>query len=331
MAEARRGGRGGVAGSGPLSKGTVPLRLVQEQDLTMAKEDILPARPSLIGERNGNAVKLCANCFDLTVDKPVEVSKYNFTILGGREQKEEIKNASARQIFKSALTSLQISSHEYATDYTRQIATLSPFKVPEDEGRLNVAVDGCVVKFDDPVQVRLDTSVSVTPSQDVIDCLNLITGQWCREQTTTMATIGRHRLFPKSENLFSGNDKLGDLFETSVPEMLSVARGFFTGVRPAVDKLLFNVNVTFGVFRPHGEIQDLYNRLKESQQLAEHPGRKVEVLSKLHQAISRARVYYSAPGAAKVTADGSAPKTVPIAGFARKTDSSKDKEPSSEL
>lgn len=313
-----------MRGSGQHSKGTIQSRPMQGQDFTMTKEEVFPIRPSLVAERNKNAVKLYANYFQLIAKKPVEVSKYTFTILGGKEQKEEIKGASARQIFKSALTALRISAHEYATDYKQQIVTLNPLTLPEDERRLTV--DGCVVKFSNPVQVRLDTSVSGTPSQDVIDCFNLILGQYRREQRTSMATIGRHRFFPRSGKKFSGQNALGELFETPIPEMLSVLRGFFQGVRPAVDQLLLNVNVTFGVFRPHGEIRDLYRLLDGRYRLAENEGTKIEVLSKLHQAISRARVYYMIPGVAKANADGSASRTVPIAGFARKADKSKDRE-----
>lgn len=324
MADAKRGGRGGLGSSGQLSKDTVPSRLVHGQDFTLTKEEVFPIRTSLVAERGKKAVKLYANYFQLIADKTVEVSKYNFTILGGRELREEIKGASARQIFKSALIALRISPHEYATDYKQQIVTLNPLTLPEDERQLTV--DGCVVKFGNPVQVRLDTSVSGTPSQDVIDCLNLIIGQYRRGETTTMATIGRHRFFPRSEKKFSAENNLGDLFETTIPEMLSVSRGFFQGVRPAVDQLLLNVNVTFGVFRPHGEIRDLYRFLNNRYHLADNPGRRIEVLSQLHQVISRARVSYTIPGVAKAKANGSPPTIVPIAGFARRTDKSRDKQ-----
>lgn len=318
MADTKRGGMGG---SGQLSMGTVPLRPAQGQDPTMATEEVLPVRPSLVAERNKNAVQLHANYFPLSADKKIEVSKYTFRILGGRQQKEEIRGESARQIFKLALPALQISQNEYATDYKQQLVTLSPITLPE--GEREVTVEGCVVQFDNPVQVHLDTSVSGPPSQDVIDCLNLIISQSGRKRTTSMATIGRRRFFPRSGEAFR-KGHLGDVFEIPIPEMLSVSRGFFLGVRPAENQLFLNVNTTFGVFRPHGQIKDLYGLLKERHGLVRYPERKIGVLSKLHQAISRARVYYTPPTAAKVKADDNPPKTVPIAGFARNTDKGLD-------
>lgn len=305
-------------------KGTVPIRPAREQDFTMAKEEeVLPARPSFVAERK-NAVKLYANYFTLSADQNVDVYKYNFTILGGRKQEDEIKGASARQIFKSTLPLLHIPRQKYATDYRRQIVTLETITFPEDEKKFTV--DGCIVRFDNPVHVRLDTSVSGTPSQDMIDCFNLILGQERRKSSWTMTTIGRHRFFPLSEKKFSDENNLGNVFETPISEMLSVSRGFYQSVRPAMGQLRLNVNTTFGVFRPHGEIKDLYDVLKGRHSLAQHPARKIHVLSKLHEVISRARVHYRDPGAATAKEDDSGPKTMPIAGFARKTDSSRDKD-----
>lgn len=289
----------------------------------MAKEEVLPTRPSFVAERK-NAVKLYANYFSLSVANDVNVYKYNFTILGGRNQQDEIKGASATQIFRSTLPLLQISRTKYATDYRRQIFTLDLITFPDDERKFSM--DNCIVKFDNPVKFRLDTSVSGTPSQDMIDCFNLILGQQCRRNPLSMATIGRHRYFPRSAKMFSDKDDLGDVFETAIPEMISVSRGFFQGVRPAVDHLLLNVNVTFGVFRPHGVIKDLYGLLKGEHELFGHPGRRIQVLAQLHQVISRARVEYKIPGIDKVTGEERTPEIVPIAGFARKTDSGKDKD-----
>lgn len=287
----------------------------------VAKEVVLPTRPSLVSVRD-NAVLVFANYFQLITDGPVEVLSYTFQILGGKKQEDDIKGASARQIFKTALENLRIPAHEYATDYKQQIVTLRPLNEKQ------LTVDGCIVKFFDPVPVCLDISVSDTPSQNVIDCLNLIIGQRRREQTEEMAAIGRHRFFPSSTANFTGENDRGDVFETPIPEMLSVSRGFFLGVRPGVEYLLLNVNATFGVFRPHGEIRELYDRLRTRHQLDNvTPGKKFELLSRLHQAISRARVYYQPPWIVKAQqAARTTPKTVPIAGFARKTDSSPDKD-----
>ncbi|KAL1875831.1 hypothetical protein Daus18300_003022 [Diaporthe australafricana] len=312
MADPRRGGRGGRGrgGSGQILKG-IAIRPAAEQNLAAIKEEGLPTRPCVAV--NSRPVALYANCFDLKVNNDnLTVFKYTFKVLGDKNQ--EIKGATAKSIFQHALeTKLNPQPQEYATDFKQHIFTLSPLKLLGN-GNERLDLEGCAVEFESTVPFQLDASVMTSPSPDAIDCLDLITGQWAREQTN-IAAIGRHKFFPDSKNVSvkppPGSNKsliLGNHFDTGIPESLSVLRGFFQSVRPADARLLLNVNATFGVFRPAGMIEDLYNDLAKKQ------GERIEVLTKLHGAISKARVVYKFPK------DPKSSKTTRIAGIARLSD-----------
>jgi hypothetical protein len=265
-------------------------------------------------------VDLRANYFDLTfTGKPLTVYKYTFKILGRKEQ--EIRGATAKDVFRSVLPSLEAQPHMYATDFQHQIVTLGPLKIPDnEEKRLHVeGFDGCTIEFEHTVQLQLGTSVLASPSSDVIDCLNLIMGQWAREQND-IATIGRHRFFRRPNN-----PKLKRHVETGIPELLSVTRGFFQSVRPAENKLLLNANATLAVFRPAGNIGKMCRLLKER---AQNPN---DALARLHGVISKARVSYELK--LPKTAEKPSPRrVVRIAGFARKTDKdSRNEDPARSL
>lgn len=256
------------------------------------KGDGLPVRPQLASKPN--PITLLANYFNLTLGKDdLTVYKYTFKVKGSKNQ--ELRGATAKNIFESALTGLKVRPDRYATDFQHQIVSLDILTAPD-----NKESNGFSIDFEPVLPLQLSKSVLSSPSSDVIDCLNLITGQWARTQTE-IAAIGRHRFFfPNiSENCF----------KTDTAESLSVVRGFFQGVRPAEAKLFLNVNSTIGVFRPVGNIGALYNNLAN----------KHRDLAQLHGVISKARVIYSNPG------DKKPPRTVNIAGFARKDDSVSDK------
>lgn len=125
-------------------------------------------------------------------------------------------------------------------------------------------------------------SALASPSLDVIDCLNLIIGQWAREQNQ-IATIGRHRFFRESDDPESH-------FETDPPESVSVVRGFFQSVRPAEDELLLNTNATIAVFRPAGKVKDIYNALTRTR--GGSAAELTAALINLHEVMAKARVSY---------------------------------------
>lgn len=80
-----------------------------------AKGTGLPPRPDST-EKPGNRVELLANYFDLTfTGAPLTVYKYNFKVLSINNK--EIRGATAKDIFKSALGSLGAQPNEYATDF----------------------------------------------------------------------------------------------------------------------------------------------------------------------------------------------------------------------
>lgn len=280
------------------------------------KGEGLPVRPQLASTPN---IKLLANYFNLTLgEDDLTVYTYTFKVLGSSDQ--VLRGATAKRIFESALTRLNLRPDRYATDFQQQIVTLDPIDIKaienkdhKDKGR--VELSGSAIRFESDSDLQLGKSVLSSPTSDVIDCLNLITGQWARNQTR-IAAIGRHRFFPESNDLFRKSAPkqkyqvhLGKRFETGIVESLSVVQGFFQSVRPAETKLFLNVNSTYGVFRPAGNIGGICDGLRPGQGQV-HP----TVLAKLHEAISKAIVSYELP---KTSNNPSPAKMVRIAGFAR--------------
>lgn len=305
----------GGAKAGSSSQGIPSRPAATGQNITAAEGECLPKRPEPASNRN--PTRLLANYFNLTLGKdPLTVYMYTFNVLGSRDQ--QLRGATARDIFKSALTSLGAQPHRYATDFQQQIVSLDILAVPP-ERRLHL--EGCAIVFENNEILRLDASVLSSPPPNVIDCLNLITGHGAREQEK-IAAIGRHKFFPETNDLFrkpkphDQDQELhrGERFETGTPESLSVVQGFFQSVRPAENKLFLNANSTFAVFRPVGNIGGICNRLWHRN--TEDKGYFSD-LAKLHGAISKARVSYELPKDSKIARPA---KIVRIAGFARISD-----------
>lgn len=314
MANVGLGPGGPKAGSS--SQGIPSRPAATGQNLTAAIGECLPERPKPAS--NPRPTRLLANYFNLTLGKdPLTVYLYTFNVLGSRNQ--QLRGATARDIFKSALTSLGAQPHRYATDFQQQIVSLDILAIPP-ERRLNL--EGSAIVFENDEILQLDASVLSSPPPKVIDCLNLITGHGAREQEK-IAAIGRHKFFPETNDLFRkprpfDEDRtlhLGERFETGIPESLSVVQGFFQSVRPAEDKLFLNANSTFAVFRPVGNIGEICTRLWEQNkgELRDY----FSDLAKLHGAISKARVSYELPKDPKKPRPA---KIVRIAGFARISD-----------
>lgn len=297
----------------------------------VAKAECLPTRPD--SASNPDPIRLDANYFNLKLKQgPLTVYKYTFKVLG--KTKRELRGATAKRIFEAALIKLKVPPHRYATDFQQHIVTLEPLAVPgktpdNKEGWLNLT--DSAIEFESTLELQLDAAVLPSPSPDVIDCLNLITGQRAREQEE-IATIGRHRFFPESLDYFrksQGQLHLGERFKTLIPESLSVVRGFFQSVRPAEDKLFLNANTTFAVFRPVGNIGKICDILWG-------PGKSqvdwLAILNKLHGAISKARVSYELPKDPKNPKNSRPAKIARIAGFARINDKdSRDQDPEHSL
>lgn len=190
--------------------------------------------------------------------------------------------------------------------------TLNPLNISgKDRKLLNIGgFEGCTIQFADPVPLQLGAPVLSSPSPDVIDCLNLIMGQWARAQNG-FATIGRHRFFRDTSDSKHH-------FKTSITESLSVVRGFFQSVRPAEDRFLLNANSTIAVFRPAGNIGKICRHFLKNK--TEGSAAFTAALVKLHGDIAkgRVRVSYDIPKNPKKPIPPV--KVVRIAGFARKDD-----------
>ncbi|TPX10167.1 uncharacterized protein E0L32_001364 [Thyridium curvatum] len=264
----------------------------------------LPQRPSF-GTR-GAAVVIRANYFDLRLNIPQKLYQCNLEAGYADQTGKEVKGKLLQKVISAALATLQIEC-PFATEFKNLVISLEEFEVPSDR------IVRCHLPPLDPDSTASqgpEFMVRVSPFQqldphdltewlqdmrensegfpkyhDIISAMDIIMGHALR-QSTDVAAVGRSRFFPlvqhqgpKEGRLLSNGSKL-------------IMRGFFQSVRPATGRLLLNVNVTHGIFRPSGPLSAqlkglALNKMKGYEANTYDTRQK---LSQFSKTISKARV-----------------------------------------
>ncbi|OTB09514.1 hypothetical protein M426DRAFT_50484 [Hypoxylon sp. CI-4A] len=244
----------------------------------------LPCRPAF--GTKGKEVKLWANYYALDVKTP---SLYKYALKVTLQQKESKKNvkdvpdnsskkkdkkekdlpqAKGRKLQKIIKSALDQVARDvlHATEYKAQVICVKPLPLPEnnivqvsytDEGK----DDTYNVAFDRAPDIDMDAFRSYIRTMEnrsnddsfpryapAIDAISTITGFQARG-SDQVGSLGSSRHFPL--NLSSELQSLGG------PDFNAVIRGYFQSARPATGRMLLNVNVSHGVFRPHGRLTKL--------------------------------------------------------------------------
>ncbi|KAI1827005.1 Piwi-domain-containing protein [Xylaria intraflava] len=244
--------------------------------VTSSTKDVwFPRRPGF--GTQGSKVILWANYFKLNASADIALLKYSLKVQmkdkaksdekDGRKSDRKVgepKGGKLHAIIKAALDQIA-GSVPFATEYKDQVITLEPFSLPEgsivvvpykNEGKDDVYE----VKFHGPVTIDLPglrsyletmrhpSDVSMPKIEDAIDALSIITGHSARSNAD-VSTLGRSRYFPLTIQ--------GEQYNLGWPDFNRIIRGYFQSARPATGRLILNVNVTHGLFRPKGFVSDI--------------------------------------------------------------------------
>ncbi|KAI0096732.1 ribonuclease H-like domain-containing protein [Nemania sp. FL0031] len=262
---------------------TAKMAKVQISDTQSPGNAFFPRRPAF--GTQGNGVVLWTNYFKLEASTKTPILKYSLKVKRidkhpkteqegkGKGSKSNKKNQSTgpkgrklHSIIKSTLDQVA-KGMPYATEFKDQVVSLSPFTLPDnkvvtvpytDEGKN----DEYEVTFDGPNTVDLTGlldylrtmreppgDISFPRFEEVIDVISLLTGYHARSNPAASA-LGRSRYFPL-------NADRSETWDLGAPEFNTIIRGYFQSARPATGRLILNVNVSHGVFRPNGLVSEL--------------------------------------------------------------------------
>ncbi|KAI1380391.1 Piwi-domain-containing protein [Hypoxylon crocopeplum] len=232
-------------------------------------DERLPCRPAF--GTKGTEVTLWTNYFALDVKTP---SLYKYALkatlktkvpLKKGETAREAKGMKLQTVIKRALDEVA-QGVPYATEYKSQVICLQPLSLPEDmvveisytdEGKDDVYSVSFAPAPDinmDALRAYIQSMTDPTGSKsfpkfaEAIDAISIITGHWARANDR-IGSLGRSRYF----QLHEGSEKKSLGF----PGLNDVIRGYFQSARPATGRILLNANVTHGVFRPAGKVDQM--------------------------------------------------------------------------
>ena len=239
-----------------------------------------PRRPAY--GREGKAIEVWANYFELNIAKMPILYLYTFRVHKGRppaddgaststsQPSTDLKGPFLRKLLKYVLQNiLNIPNLAARTELQSKLITLQ--KIPQEKiellkdtqyegGHFEVELDGPHTLDLDGLRQWINTMHDERDSedrsfpkfQDLMDAIGIIMGHGPRmggsnlqgDNPRTVA-VGNSRYFPVDET------REAELFSRSRP--LEILRGYFQSVRPATGRLLLNVNVTHSVFRSSRE------------------------------------------------------------------------------
>lgn len=254
---------------------------IQQKDDT---GNVFPYRPAF--GSSGKGVILWANYFPVHV-KAEYIYKYELEFKEeGREDSKKGKEPGGSKDIRGRKLHLAVQQvlRELASQ-NKKIALASQFKnqivsseklemasnplsiqiPPESEDQ---TPDTLSVTIRGPVEIRVADLVSYTRSMDdhgerttypkfpeVIDALDIILGHNARSKLGQVTSVGSSRLFP------FGKDKATASLMQNYRALIA-ARGFFQSARIGTGRLLLNTNITHGVFRVSGKLNEIMNNLQ---------------------------------------------------------------------
>ncbi|QPG94402.1 hypothetical protein C2857_005921 [Epichloe festucae Fl1] len=254
---------------------------IQQQD---DSGNVFPCRPAF--GSSGKGVILWANYF------PVHVKAeyiYKYEVEFKEEGKEDAKKGKepggskdvrGRKLHLAVQQVLrQLASQNkkiaLASQFKNQIVssekleiTSNPLSIQIPPESQDQTPDTLSVTIRGPVEIRVADLVSYTRSMDdhgerttypkfpeVIDALDIILGHNARSKLGQVTSIGSSRLFP-----FGKDKTTASLMQNY--RVLIAARGFFQSARIGTGRLLLNTNITHGVFRVSGKLNEIMNNLQ---------------------------------------------------------------------
>ncbi|KAI0009229.1 Piwi-domain-containing protein [Xylariaceae sp. FL0662B] len=264
------------------------LQISSKKGVTPASGEYMPCRPAF--GTKGTEVTLWTNYFKMGI-KAQSLLKYALKIEGvktGNKKNDprEAKGKKLQSIVRSALEQLG-QGIPYATEFKSQVIVLTPLPLPasntltvlyDKEGKN----DSYNVIFNGPTDVNLAGFLAYLQTMndptgdtafpkfiDAIDALSIITGFPARGNHE-VASLGSNRFFPL--------DLVPEIKALGYPEYNSVIRGYFQSARPATGRMLLNANVSHGLFRQSGKMNEVMRNYDLSRPLLD-----------LHKSISRLR------------------------------------------
>ncbi|KAJ6436655.1 Protein argonaute 18 [Purpureocillium lavendulum] len=278
--------------------------------------DLLPPRPAF--GSNGRAVTLWANYYAVTV-KPTVFYRYTVSFTqastkgtgdseGGSASKPQRREVKGRKLYFACQELIKMlaatnGQQALATEFKSKIISLAKLTLAENpvcvclpvetaaeaEEVIEATIHGPVeIPFDGLLQylasMEVDAYDAVFPKYtEAMDVLNVIFGHGPRSNVNEISVIGSERYFA-----FGVGKAVANLFHDR--RALIAARGFFQSARLGTGRLLLNVNVTHGVFRPSGKLDNLFDSFGLGPTLAtDHVGmRKLRAFAKF---IPKTRVW----------------------------------------
>ncbi|PFH60977.1 hypothetical protein XA68_18450 [Ophiocordyceps unilateralis] len=257
--------------------------------LQAKSSDVFPVRPAF--GSNGQPVTVWANYFAIKA-KPVTLFKYTLDFVqvgsetadsgesagdrapamsGTREVKGQKLYFAARELI--ATLKAEDPSLVLATEFKSQLVSLQKLKLATNPVRLRLPVepnssraDIIEAKIHGPAEAPLEALLGFIATMndgsgdgvypkypEAVDALNVILGYGPRSRLHDISAVGSSRFFP-----FGADEATSNLFQDW--RQLIAARGFFQSARLGTGRLLLNANVSHGVFKASGRLDQLFER-----------------------------------------------------------------------
>lgn len=193
-----------------------------------------------------------------------------------KAQPREVKGRKLHFVISELLKELSKndSSLVLATEFKSQLVSLNKLELENNPLRLSLESEVVADKIDlfdvtihGPAETRVDdmlkyiATTTDTPGPhalprfpDVVDALNIIFGYGPRTRVGDVSAVGSSRFFP-----FKNGGISTDM--TLMGRPLIAARGFFQSLRIGTGRLLLNANVTHGIFKIHGKLDEIFRNM----------------------------------------------------------------------
>jgi hypothetical protein len=272
--------------------------------------DVLPERPAFGSA--GKAVTLWANYFPVRFKADV-LYRYVLQVKeettdAKSEERQDMKDVKGRKLhlaIQHVLRELAGTDKKQAlaSQFKNHIISLkqldirnNPMRITIPSENKNLEPDTVTVFIEGPTEIRVSNMLSYARTMDdngdrntypkfpeVIDALDIILGHNARSKLGEIAAIGGSRFFP-----FNKDEKTTSLMRDG--RTLIAARGFFQSARLATGRLLLNTNVTHGVFKVSGKMDQIMASLS-IQQVARGDYRLKKLVSAFAKFLPRTRAW----------------------------------------